>query len=358
MAVSPGGPIHFLSISFSSFAARAARWAVIALFAVGGAGSLPDSPSARADDTAVKGVAVLIPGTFNLDLGAVLLRLGASPKTREEAERLNPFFSSEIVQTLAAQGLAVEVVRSVAPFAGLRRNGEAALREIRDWYQSRYPDGKVPITLVGHGAGGFFALYVASHSPELPIRQVITVSTPMNGLQLADKVFDSGSVGRELKDILDHCDGWIDLRGLPALTSPEVARFLGQIRLRPGTEILHVAGSQPIPGAFHLTDSAYLSPFLALTARLIDGESDGLVTVRSAYGGKTPILDTRGGRVREIARKDLFMPLDHAKQVLDYRLFTTLDETDTELIEFLQRQAYAALGSAIVSSPRREGSRL
>lgn len=313
------------------------------------AAMLPTLAVARANATPIKGVAVLIPGTFNLDFGALLKKTGLDAEGLGGNGASSPVFSEEVIQSLASQGLAVEVVRSISPLAALSWNGEAALRELGDWYRGKYPAGNVPITLIGHGSGGFFALYAASHARDLPIHEVITIATPMNGLQLADKVFNSGWIGRELKRVCDQSDGWINLRGISALTSSEVGRFLGRLRLAPGTTVLHVAGSQPMPNAFHLTDSAFLSPLLALTARFIQGPSDGIVSVQSAYGGKTPLLDTRGQPVEEVDREDLFMPLDHAKQVLDYRLFAAMDESDLDLIEFLQQQAYTAIGSAIVS---------
>lgn len=335
MARAPGAPPRPALTIPSNFIYKALKSASVAVAAL-----LMTLAQARADTAGVKGVAVLIPGTFHVGLGSAESILGA---------RLNPFFSAWIIKSLASQGLAVEVVRSIVPLAGLEQNGELALQEIRAWYERNYPAGDVPITLVGHGAGGFFALYAAAHAGDLPIRRVVTLATPMNGLQLADEAFNSGWVGRKLKEICDHADGWIDLQGLPALTSPEVSRFLERIRLPVGTEVIHIAGSQPRPNLFHLTDAAFLSPVLALTSEFIKGASDGLVSVRSAYGGKTPILNTQGGQVSEIVRKDLFMPLDHAKQVLDYRIFATLDESDTDLIAFLQIQVYTAIGSMIAS---------
>src|SRR4051812_28088094 len=115
------------------------------------------STAARADEP-LKGVVVMIPGTFN-SLAPGYLRRSSVGGLWEA----NPYFSIDAVSSVESRGYKAYVVRDLVPFGQFEANGARALREIEAWYDAKFPNHDVPITLLGHSAGGFYGLYVAEH---------------------------------------------------------------------------------------------------------------------------------------------------------------------------------------------------
>lgn len=276
---------------------------------------------------AARGMIVLIPGTFSALVPASLRKAPGPP--------IAPYFSRDIVEALSSRGLAVLTIPSLVPLGSFEANGEKVLAQIHQAYDAYSPAHELPLTLLGHSAGGFYALYVASRAGELPIRKVITVSTPLGGLELADRALGGG-----LAWLLDQAQGPLALQGLTELTSVRVKDFLDQLAFANDLEILHVAGGLP---------TTALNPLFSLTQALIGSPGDGLVSDQSAYGGRWPLTRFDGQPARETARPDLFIPLDHAEQVVDYRFFAKFGRPHPERIREKQREAYERLGAIAAS---------
>lgn len=286
---------------------------------------LTRGPSAEAAPATV----VLIPGTLNSLLPGSA-RWIPSTRTLEA----NPYYSRDALDSFRAKGLRVHVTPGLAGLGSFESNGEVVLRDLREWYLKAVPDRSEPITLIAHSAGGFYALHALMYDQDsLPIARIIFVSTPLEGSEAADRFF--GPSGQWPKFPFP----WLNLTsydGLPQLSTLGVTRFLAKTEVPSQVELLSVAGSQPSPKKVSEFRSArFLAPFFALTASWIPGESDGIVSLHSAWGtnAKLPVKPLY----------NLKMPLDHSKQVLDWRLFQLMGNTEAEIIHAQQIRTYSAL---------------
>jgi pimeloyl-ACP methyl ester carboxylesterase len=297
------------------------RWRV-ALGLLCASGLLP--AAARAGE----GMAVLVPGTLN----------SAVPGTPHSA-----YFSAAILETVAAAGYETFVIKGLDPIGGLERNGEATLKSMRAEYLSRHPRKDAPITLLCHSAGGLYALYAAARSGDLPIARIIMVSAPLEGARLADYVLGSRGAAESLRRDLEPLPLTINLDGLKQLGTKGVAEFLAGIRLDPSVRLYAAAGSQRSPpNPLRAMDVEFLSPVFTITNRIIGRESDGIVERTSAYG--SPVIMGTDGMPVPVRKLDrLHADLDHAEQLLDWRILEALGFYNAFLIEDRQRRFYSEL---------------
>lgn len=280
-----------------------------------------------------KGLVVLIPGTLN-SLAPGDIRLNPISNVTE----LNPYFSEAVVQSFESHGFAVIVIHDLNPTGDPVDNGQIALDQIRSWYNQNAQVAKTPITLIGHSAGGLYALYAASEAKELPVQKVFMVATPLGGVEFANEVFSKNEYLRKFEEFCAATSpGFFDLRGLPAMTSAKVSAFLKTLRLSPEVQLYALAGEAPKSELFSSFDARNMSPFFNFTSEPITGPSDGMVSVSSAYSVSSlsdiPITPL----------KNIGLFLDHAKQVLDYRVFKALGNFNTDYIQLEQQRVYNEL---------------
>ncbi|MEK6705142.1 MAG: hypothetical protein AABZ06_05090 [Bdellovibrionota bacterium] len=242
----------------------------------------------------------------------------------------------DIVESIEVNGDVVHIVNGLSPMGDFAQNGETALQDLGTWYEASFPDHDVPITILGHCAGGFYSLYLAAHAQDLPIRKIVLFSTPMLGSELADFVFGH----LPLLDSLFMKTGSIfDLRGLAELTTTKINTFLEKLDITPQIQIYAVSGKQSRAQAIYRQfDAEYLSPLFSLTAALIGGESDGMVSRRSALATRAGTLTGQFHPMPEIS-----IPLDHAEQVLDYRLLALFGTRHATWVSDQQRAIYPVL---------------
>jgi pimeloyl-ACP methyl ester carboxylesterase len=283
--------------------------------------------AARAEETTF-----LVPGTLN----------SIVPGTP-----YSPYFSAAILETVKASGSEAFVIKGLDPIGGLEKNGEATLKDLREIYLSRHPRKDAPITLLCHSAGGLYALYAAAHAGDLPIRRIVMISTPLGGARLAEYFLGGGSAAAPSARELSAFPLTINLDGLRQLAPKGVADFLSNIRLDPSIRLYAAAGSQrPPESPLRAMDVQYLSPVYVLTNRIIGAESDGIVERTSSYGGGAAIRGTDGSPMPIRSLERLHADLDHAEQLLDWRLLEALGFYNAFLIERRQREFYSAIMKA------------
>lgn len=285
-----------------------------------------------------KSLVVLIPGTWNSLLPG---NIRENPVSQElEA---NSYFSLDVVNTLVKSGHGVLIVNKLSPFGDFNINADRTIRAIQDWYLKFYPKKDMPITLLGHSAGGLYALKTANVLWEFPIRNVILIATPLNGSPVAEKIFEGGVAAKILRETLERFSNIIDFNGVTHLTKTETHAFLDQLRIPENIQIIASTGSQPAPEKVQdYGDSLFLSPLFQTTALAISESSDGVVPLSSAFGEGTLIKDTTGNFKKIISVPFLSAHLDHAEQFLDVRIFHLMgfrntDELRSEQISFYNK---------------------
>lgn len=290
-------------------------------------------------DGAPRGSAVaLIPGTWN----SIAPGAARWDSIRKDLE-ISPYYSRDILEAFEQAGHQVHVVKRLAWFGDLNANGDGALKEIEEWYTREFPSRDVPLILVGHSAGGFYALHVAAHSEILPIKRIFLISTPLLGLELADQVFNGSLGGKLLQKAMELSGGFLDFRGFPAMLPENISHFVNANAVPRSVEIVATAGTQPFPNfPWELADAEVLSPFMALVGSFIPGASDGMVSRKSSYGtgfyGDRPLT----------VRADLEMNLDHPEQVMDYRIFQLLGAVHASRIQSEQKRFYHAIAQYLL----------
>lgn len=274
--------------------------------------------------SAYKGAVALIPGTFN-------------------SVTLGHYFSQSIVDALKEQDFAVKVVTGLSGTGEFEPNGVVALNAVREWYQKEFPNAEVPLTLIGHSAGGLCALYATTIGRDLPVKNIVLMSTPLEGSQLAEKI---------IPDAFRYVDGRIlDLRGLSQIKPENVQKFLQNIRIPSNVNVFAVGSSQDAPGLFdNRLNSKYLSIALSITNKIIGEESDGIIERASAYGYHTMIL-TEGGDVLNIQRLEyLHGKLEHPEQVLDSKVFLMGATMNIRFIDEEQKRMFKGIGQVIAEA--------
>ena len=304
--------------------------------------------AASADPARVKGVIALVPGTINhLAPGSIQVDIPAG-----ELE-LSPYFSGTILKTLKDLGYAVMVVRDLAALGSAEVNGTQAAAELRDWYLSRFPARDVPITLLAHSAGGFYALRASEEARDLPIKQLALVQVPITGADLANLAVSSPDVASHFQFLFEKSQGVIDLRGLPEMTTERSRAFLSRLKLDPRLKITSFGCTQrPSLNPLAIMDAHYLWPIFYATSALIEGPADGVVGLHTVYGDQLNLPTADGKSLRIAANHDVTCNLDHPQQVLDYRLFRFLGQHHVGYIAEEQARFYTAIVRALEASSK------
>jgi len=131
------------------------------------------------------------------------------------------------------------------------------------------------LNFVAHSMGGLDVRYMIYRFDLYEkVEHVITIGTPHHGTLLADLRVPG------FKRFIDFCLGiGLDLRGFLDLTTKrmkELNRVLGSQERRKDLKIWTIAGAQAYNNTFFLLRGSYK------VLRALEGENDGLVSVRSA----------------------------------------------------------------------------
>ncbi len=324
----------------------------------------------------LKGVVILVPGTLNSVLPGSInhnnesingantngpnlngtniysanLNDGSVNNTNINA-RSNPYYSDNIINTIQKNGYEVLVIKKLSALGSFESNGAKVYQELSNWYRTNFPKRNVPITILGHSAGGFYSLYASylntrNVADKLPIKRVIAISTPFNGLKIADLIASFPIVGTIIRFTIDSFYSFFDLRGLYQLTTREIRRFLGQLRLDPELEIITIGSTQEEPrGYSQRRDARFLCVACNVIDSFISGSSDGMVSVSSAYATNARIYDYNGNLLPIKRWYRLHGYLDHFEQAMDSRLFSLIGTYNRKYIYYEQNRLYQNLFS-------------
>jgi len=284
-----------------------------------------------------RGIVVLIPGFASSILREI-------PPHQLPPESVSPYFSASVAEAFISQGYSVLAVTDLKGAGELTENGARVLTQLRE-YLTRFPEEKPPIYLVGHSMGGLLALFVANQvGRELPIRKVITLSTPLEGSHVANCVVDGilpvALVERALESLLPI----VDLRAIVQLTTARVHAFLSELRLPEGLRVHAFSGRQPqnrviLPSWDAPVQSPLYNPF----SHLLDEDSDGVVGLSSSRPLNLS-LPTDGKSPLVVINETVVAELDHEEQHMDYRVIAKLFQTDNvEIIPTRQREFYSQM---------------
>jgi pimeloyl-ACP methyl ester carboxylesterase len=219
-----------------------------------------------------------------------------------------PYFSHDIVRQLSTLTTKLLVVDNLNPVGSVADNGTRLINFLKAHEQEF---GGKPITLLAHSAGGLYSLYAAAYS-DLPINQVITVSTPFRGMRLFAAIEEQGIPIETLT--APFC-----LKNLMGLREAAVQNFLSSLQFKHPLRLDVFGGYQPTGLAFW--DWRVLSTPLVPFQALIKEPSDGIVTVDSALN---PVglasLVTRNRSTLNLQIHKEVLNLEHWEVILDAEL--------------------------------------
>lgn len=278
---------------------------------------------------------VLVPGTLN----------SAVPGSPEDPYK-NFYYSQAITSTVAKQFCDFYVVKGLSWFGDFQNNGEVVFNELTEW-QNQNPHLKdKPLDVIAHSAGGFYSLFAAHQNAKLnsplKFRKMHFISTPLHGLELANILTANPLVKKQMERLFNRVYSGLDLRGLWQLQTDQTERFLGQLEIPETIEIHTYAGSQSAPSSWK---DEFASPFLPPVFQafefLIDGPSDGIVSVDSAYW--IPVLKTTNSGILHsiFPHREITLPLDHVEEVwdssyLEYLGFKRTDHVSREQTRLIE----------------------
>ena len=259
-------------------------------------------------------VVVLVPGFFN----------SFTPE----------YFSPTVVSAFTKKGYAVYIAKDLNPIGTIEENGarlEKLLHSVEHTEKR-----KINFNIVGHSAGGFYALWVA-HTKKFNIKTLSTLSTPYLGIEFVQTWLDKSYLFSALAEL-----AYLD--GLNQLTAGGVSTFLKSVRVSPATLITAFGGSQS--ERLDITDARNISVPLLVTSHYISGKNDGIVGLNSALGlGAIKTYDELPAK--QLISKLLAIQLEHWEQVLEPSAFVILGIRNTSFNRKEQRRFYTALADYI-----------
>jgi hypothetical protein len=275
-----------------------------------------------------KKIVVLVPGYFN-SLAPGYFR-GQRPE-------VGPYWSIDIIRTFQVQGFpSVYVVNNLNPFGTIVENSNRLREYLNQLHQSLHGQA-VEYYLVGHSAGGLYSLTVAS-STQLPIKKVVSISTPLAGASIVDSVYQTwfGTVAE-----------WLSLDSIRELTETNVKQYLSQFRLPEGLQYYVYGGYQP--SSIDFLPAENLSFPFYVTSKLIGEASDGVISYRSATDNHFRLQSVHGNLIQTFVEQKDYIHLDHSEQVLDYRICALLGTQHPEYIQQEQIRFYSVVAKRLLA---------
>lgn len=261
-----------------------------------------------------KPLVVLVPGFFN----------SLAPGTSQ-----GPYFSSAIVRTIS-QRAQVLVVDNLSPVGGVQENAGRLLQYLKT-VEKHFPNQ--PMTLITHSAGGLYALQALNLDPRLPVKTVVTLAAPYEGIDFIENL-DAHVPG------LDSLAHYLRLDALKEFRLAKTHVLMNHLHIPSHVRWIALAGMQSKCFLVTCAESKRLSWVLSLSQDLMKGPSDGIVTVTSALAEDLNLLD-ENGHAKTIERWSSLIPLEHWEMVEEASLFHLIGVLDTGSIEREQVELYS-----------------
>ncbi len=294
---------------------------------------------------------ILVPGTFNSIIPGVLSVLGPQNEPFSKNQESTPYFSRAVLETVREQYCNVYVVSNLSPLGDFWENGKRVYNETLAWKKQVWGNRRVALDIIAHSAGGFYSFAAMDLNEKsgrrLRFGSVSLISTPLNGLDLIDRVLRYPLLRVVLEKLLNANPRFFDLRGLWQMQTPIVSEFLAKVRLPLTVQIHAYAGRQtPAPTPVQEMDSVFLDPLLHFTNSIISQMSDGIVSWRSALGPDSQLMTAEESFFdRLYSHPNDPINLDHVEQVWDVRYLKLLGFHNTEWVEVQQRKLYSKLAT-------------
>jgi triacylglycerol lipase len=171
------------------------------------------------------------------------------------------------------------VVTRVHPCGGIARRAQELKNAIEAGLAQLNGDGRGKVIILGHSMGGLDARYLITKLGMADrVAALLTVTTPHRGSPYADwcvRHLGKRLGGFELMDLLG-----LDVAGVRDLTTDACAKFNETVPDAPGVAYFSVSAAREWPR---------VAPFILHSHRVIsdlEGENDGLVSVKSAVWGQ------------------------------------------------------------------------
>ena len=169
------------------------------------------------------------------------------------------------------------LVTHVHPTSSIENRATQLKEQVRRWIRTLSRDNR-KVVLMGHSMGGLDARYAVSKlGMDRHVAAVVTITTPHRGSPFADWVLDN--LGRKLRGMQLANFLGLDFRAALDLTTVGCEEFNKKVPDVPGVKYFSVSAARPW---------TMIPPFALFSHRivqLIEGDNDGLVSVKSSTWG-------------------------------------------------------------------------
>ena len=199
-------------------------------------------------------------------------------------------FGTAVERTIAERGHSL-IASRVHPTGGIARRA-SELKDIILSNLARQRRADERVVVIAHSMGGLDARYMISRlAMSQRVSALVTISTPHRGNACADFVLKN--VGMRLGALAAARRLNLDIGAMEDLTTPSCERFNLSVPDAPGVRYFSITASRPL----HRVPIFSMPSWQLVNA--VEGENDGLVSVKSARWGTH--LET--------------WPLDHWQQI-------------------------------------------
>lgn len=243
------------------------------------------------------------------------------------------YYSKNVAETVEKNHRKPIILKNLIPTGDVVANSQIVLRDIQD-LAVQHPGCLFDV--IAHSAGGLYLASALTADPTLPLRTVVTISTPYNGAEILDLI--SWVPGwRTLV-------AWLNLEALKDFDQNKSKEMLSHLRIPQSIRWIAMAAAQKPCFLLSCSSSNKMSWLLSLGWNL-GGESvgDGIVSTSSAFLDGDQLLSIDNTQKTVERWTDMVIPLEHWELVLDPESFKVLGVKDPEWIRQQQIKSYTKI---------------